>query len=80
MCIVNVKATNSSPTPMTEFVFQAAVPKVILLVAIQSYIILSKYLSGASKFSEITNHNIAKMLLQFKMFLNFILHVALYSC
>ena len=26
--IVNVKATNSSPTPMTEFVFQAAVPKV----------------------------------------------------
>ena len=27
--IVNVKATNSSPTPMTEFVFQAAVPKVM---------------------------------------------------
>lgn len=25
--IVNVKASNSSPTPMTEFVFQAAVPK-----------------------------------------------------
>ena len=30
VCIVNVKASNSSPTPMTEFVFQAAVPKVVL--------------------------------------------------
>ena len=28
--IVNVKASNSSPTPMTEFVFQAAVPKVMV--------------------------------------------------
>lgn len=27
VCVLNVKASNSSPTPMTDFVFQAAVPK-----------------------------------------------------
>ena len=30
VCVLNVKASNSSPTPMTDFVFQAAVPKVKL--------------------------------------------------